>query len=137
MAGYTGQIIQMATTLNRGVINDHLDVSPDFNSDFKAEAMHNTRLRLYSGFIRKDFRVTDGPVPNLGPEAAAEHPRNYQRTSIKFRDLPLEKALQHAREIALREGLVLYLEREFKREFPSPCNREIVWHPDGWQPHEG
>ena len=50
--------------------------------------------------------------------------------------MPLEEALQCARHIAESEGLVLYLQREFPEARPYTL-REIVWHPAGWQPHEG
>ena len=137
MTDYKGQTVQMATSLNRGVIDDHLDVSPDFNSDFKARDAGNPKLRLYSGFVRRDFNVANGPESILVHKAASRSPRNYQRTSIEFRDLPLDAALERAREIALAQNIVLYLEREFPTQLPSPCYREIDWHPNGWQPHEG
>ena len=138
MTDYKGQTVQMATTLNRGVIDDHLDVSPDFNSDFKARDTGNPRLRLYSGFVRRDFNVANGPEhPTLLPRRGSESSRNYQRMSIEFQDLPLDEALERAREIALAQNIVLYLEREFPTQLPSPCYREIDWHPNGWQPREG
>ena len=55
MTDYKGQTIQMATTHGRGVIDDHLDVSPDFSSDFKARETENPQLRLYSGVVRRDM----------------------------------------------------------------------------------
>lgn len=137
MADYNGQTVQMATTSNSGVIEDHLDVSPDFGSDFMARDKKDTSLRRYSGFLRKDFDIADGPVPDLGLEAAINHPRNYQNTSIEFRDLPLEDALFQAGEITQRESVVLYLEREHTQELPSPCYREIVWHPKRWELRRG
>ena len=134
---YVGQTIQMATTLNKGTVNDHLDLSPEFGSDVRARTSNDPSLRRYSGFLRKDFNVADGPVPDLGPDEAMQHPRRRQNTNIEFIDLPLEEALSQARTIAEREDVVLYLEREHAQKMPSPCYREIVWHPDGWEPLEG
>ncbi len=137
MSAYVNLTVQMATLGNRGVINDHLDVSPDFGSDLKARREGDPSLRRYCGFLRREFNVADGPQPGLGLGSALHHPRNYQRASIEFRDLPLEEALERAREIADTEKVVLYLEREFPETLPSPCYRRIVSHPEGWEPQEG
>jgi len=136
---YVNQTVQMATTLNKGNINDHFDVTPEFGSDVSARTSKDPSLRRYSGFLRKDFNVADGPVPDLGPDEAMQmlHFRRNQNTNIEFTDLPLEEALSQARTIAEREDVVLYLEREHAQKMPSPCYREIVWHPDGWEPVVG
>lgn len=136
MTDYNGQMIQIATPSNKGVIEDHLDVSPDFGSDFAARDKGIDHLRRYTGFLRKDFNIANGPVTGLGPEFVIKHPRNYESTSIEFIDLPLEDALSQARAIAERDGVVLYLEREHTQKLSSPCYREIIWHPEGWEPHE-
>lgn len=131
------RILQMATTSNKGVIDDHFDICPDFNSDCKARQERNSSFRRYNGFVRKEFNVADGPQLDLSSEDASNHPRKYQNTRIEFSDLPLEEAIVIGKEIAVRENLVLYLERVFPQKIPSPCYREVLWHPNGWQPRKG
>lgn len=137
METYVGEKIQMATTSNSGVINDHLDTTSEFGSDVKARKNGDASLRRYSGCLRRNFNIVDGPVINMNPEGLMRHPRNYQNIENKFVDLGPEDALKRAMEIAKEENVVLYLEREHSQTMPSPCFREIMWHPEGWEPQEG
>ncbi len=127
MEKYFGQTIQVATALNKGIINDHFDVIPAVGIEDKA--------RKYSGFLLRDFNIAEGPVQCS--ELKQKNGRDYQNIEDKFTNLPLEEALAKAREIVNEERVVLYLEREDAKTFPSPCHREIVWHPKGWEPNEG
>ena len=137
MANYVGKTIQMATTVNKGVINDHLDVTPEFNSDFNARKRGDASLRRYSGCLRRNFNVVNCPVTNLSPKDLMRHSRNYQNIENKFIGLGSDDALEKAMEIAKKENVVLYLEIKHSQTMPSPCFRNIMWHPEEWEPQKG
>ncbi|MFA4819751.1 MAG: hypothetical protein WC613_02210 [Candidatus Aenigmatarchaeota archaeon] len=127
MQTYVGTKVKMATTEHAGVYSDHLDISPEgppFDSAFNA-------------YLRRNFDASIDPAGEIGPDECWKHPRNYKDTSISFRDLPLDRALEMAKEIASRENVVLYLQRKFPEVGGSFVEREIIWHPDNWTPVEG
>jgi len=150
MEDYIGKIIQMATTQNKGVINDHLDLVPTNESHFANRHRRGHRRApglLYEAYLRKDFNIVNGPVSKIrSPEALFHHPRNYQTLTGKgavFHGVDLESALSRAKALAIKENVVLYLQREIpvdEKGISEPnrqLEREIIWHPERWEPKEG
>jgi len=128
MSGHIGEKVKIASRYNAGVINDHLEISPNSVSE-------DTN---YNGYLRKDFYFGFGPE-DFPSDIRGERRfsrrlledegkrRDWQKTSTEFENLSLDEALATGQEIAERENVVLYLRAE-------GGYNEIKWHPDGWEP---
>jgi hypothetical protein len=134
MENYVNKKFPLANTWQRGIINDHIEVSVTLGSDNDAILFENPTLRRYCVFIYKSFNIAEGPKLEYDKDSKRRWTEIKCLEDLQFLQLP--EALTRAEVIGQKEGLAVLLGREMPA-VSSEIVREVIWHPQTWEPIQG